>query len=256
MEPARESLAKNPWIAHRRPSSQARIRLFCFPYAGGSATIYRRWQGALPPEIEILPVELPGRASRFREAPFARLAPLIEALGEGLVTELVSPYVFFGHSMGALVAYELTRWLSRQRVPGPELVIASGRRAPHIPPDEEPYHDLPDPEFRAKLHELGGTPREILEHPELMDMLIPILRADFAVHETYRHQSGEPISAPLAAYGGLADPEVSKDHLQGWGRHTSGAFRVRMFAGGHFFLDRDPVPLQRAIAEEILTTVL
>lgn len=246
---------RNPWIAHARPNPRARLRLFCFPYAGGSAAVYRGWGELLPPDVEVLPVELPGRASRFREPPFRRLDELVEKVAEALSSELDRPYAFFGHSMGALISFELARRLRELGAEGPLWVFVSARRAPHFPSDDDPVHALPEPEFLDKLRELNGTPEEVLQHPELMQMMIPLLRADFEVNETYELEPGEPLACPVSALGGLGDEEVTREHLEGWRQYTRAGFSLRMFPGDHFYLEAHRQPLLQAVAQDLMTLV-
>jgi medium-chain acyl-[acyl-carrier-protein] hydrolase len=243
--------SRDPWIAHSRPRPQARIRLFCFPYAGGSAAVYRGWSDRLPAEIEVLPVELPGRASRFREEPFRRLDELVAKTAEALQPRFDRPFAFFGHSMGALIAFELARHLRREGMEEPRWLLLSARRAPHLSQEEEPYYDLPEAEFVDKLRELNGTPEEVLQHPELMQMMIPLLRADFQVNETYDFAPEEPLACPISALGGVGDPEVSRDHLEAWKEHTSGPFSVRMFEGDHFYIDQRQSTLFQAVGQDL-----
>jgi medium-chain acyl-[acyl-carrier-protein] hydrolase len=224
------------WLAYREVNPRARLRLFCFPYAGGGASAYRGWAAALPPDLEVCPVQLPGRESRLREPSFDRSGPLIEALADALAAHLDMPFVFFGHSMGALLSFELARELRRRKGPLPLHLFVSGRRAPQVPAREEPIHDLPEPEFLAELRQLNGTPEEVLQHTELMRLLIPVLRADFAVNETYVFHPGEPLDLGISAFGGLGDEEVTREDLVGWSEHARGIFRLRMLPGDHFFL--------------------
>jgi surfactin synthase thioesterase subunit len=242
---------RNPWIAHARPNPRARLCLFCFPYAGGSAAIYRRWGENLPAEVEVMPVEIPGRASRFREAPFRRLLRLVEEAGEALRPELDRPYAFFGHSMGGLISFELARRLRDLGVAGPRWLFVSARRSPDCPLDDELIHALPEAEFVQKLRELNGTPEEVLQHPELMAMMLPLLRADFEVNETYEFQQAPPLTCPISALGGLGDEEVTREHLQGWRRHTTGGFSLRMLPGDHFFLDGHRDLVLQAVAKDL-----
>lgn len=210
--------------------------MFCFPYAGGGASIYRGWAASLPSDVEVCPVQLPGRESRLRDQPFDRLPPLIAAAAEALAPHFGMPFVFFGHSMGAMIAFELARELRRRGKPLPLHLFVAGRRAPQLPAREEPIHDLPDDEFFAKLRELNGTPEEVLQHAELMRLLTPILRADFAVNETYEFVADEPFDCGISAFGGLGDLEVTQNDLSGWRDLTRGRFRLRMLPGDHFFL--------------------
>jgi medium-chain acyl-[acyl-carrier-protein] hydrolase len=209
----------------------------------------------LPPDVEVLPVELPGRASRFREPPFRRLDELVEKVAEVLSSELDRPYAFFGHSMGGLISFELARRLRELGAEGPLWVFVSARRAPQFPSDDDPVHALPEPEFIAKLRELNGTPEEVLQHPELMQMMIPLLRADFEVNETYEFEPGEPLACSISALGGLGDEEVTREHLEGWRRHTRGGFSLRMFPGDHFYLEAHRQPLLQAVAQDLMTLI-
>jgi medium-chain acyl-[acyl-carrier-protein] hydrolase len=225
------------WLAYREVNPRARLRLFCFPYAGGGAAVYRGWAAVLPADVEVCPVQLPGREGRLREEPFTRPEPLIQALAEALAPLWDDlPFAFFGHSMGAMLSFELARELRRRGLALPVHLFASGRRAPQQAPREEDIHDLPEPEFIAKLRELNGTPDEVLRHAELMRLLVPLLRADFAVNETYHFVEEPPFELGISAFGGLADAEVTREDLAAWQQHTRGRFRLRMLPGDHFFL--------------------
>jgi len=224
------------WLAYREVNPRARLRLFCFPYAGGGASAYRGWASVLPSDVEVCPVQLPGRESRLREPAFDRPELLILALADALQAHLGLPFAFFGHSMGAMLAFELTRELRRRGGPLPLHLFVSGRRAPQVPAREEDIHDLPEPEFVAKLRELNGTPEEVLQHAELMRLLTPVLRADFAVNETYVFRPEEPLDLGISAFGGLGDAEVTREDIVGWSEHARGVFRLRMLPGDHFFL--------------------
>lgn len=211
--------------------------MFCFPYAGGGASAYRGWAGSLPPDVEVCPVQLPGRESRLREAPFERPEPLIKATADALQPYFKDlPFVFFGHSMGAMISFELARELRRRGQALPLHLFVSGRRAPQVPDLEEPIHALPEPEFIVKLRELNGTPEEVLQHAELMKLLIPVLRSDFAVNETYVYTEEEPLDPGISCFGGLGDKEVSRDDCAVWKEQTRGRFRLRMLPGDHFFI--------------------
>lgn len=228
----------NPWIAYRRHRPEARLRLFCFPYAGGGASVYRGWEAELPEWVEVCPVQPPGREARIRQPPYQDLDSLVAGLDEGLGAELDErPYAFFGHSLGAIAAYELAR---RRRAGGrsqPVHLLVSAHSAPGVPDDDPPIHDLPEPEFLARLRELNGTPAEVLDHPELMQLVAPLLRADFRVNETYRHRPGEPLDCPITAFGGFRDGEVPKAKLEPWSAASTGRFRLHMLPGDHFFLN-------------------
>ncbi len=225
--------------------------MFCFPYAGGGASVFRGWGASLPPDLEVCPVQIPGRESRLREPAFPDMGSMVPAIVEGLEPYMNLPFVFFGHSMGAGIAFELARELRRRGRPQPSHLFVAGRRAPHLPAREEPIHSLPEPEFLAKLRELNGTPEEVLQHEELMKLLIPILRADFGVNENYQYTEGEPLAAGISAFGGLGDEDVSREDVEAWKIHTRGQFRARMLPGDHFFLTSNKGLLLEAISRDL-----
>ena len=243
------------WIVRPRPSPRARLRLFCLPHAGAGASVFRGWADALPPEVEVCPVQLPGRENRVAEPAFDRLPPLVEALADAVEPLLSLPFALFGHSNGALIGFELARTLRARGRPGPVHLFASGRRAPDLPADRPSIHHLPEPEFLADLQELGGIPPQVLEHPELLAVLLPTLRADVAIHETYEFPEQAPLACPLTAYGGLSDLKVSREQLQGWGRHTAGPFVMRLFPGGHFYLQEQRAELLRTLSADLHTVL-
>ncbi len=231
-----DNRAPEGWTICWQPNPRARLRLFCFPYAGGSASFYRTWGKALPSSIEVHAIELPGRGSRHREPPFTRMAPLVSALGQALRPLLTGAFAFFGHSVGSVMAFELARLLRREGRPGPVQLFASAHRAPHLPDRDPPLHALPRNELIEELRRLNGTPRAALESEELMDLVIPFLRADFAVNETYSYVEEPPLDIPITALGGLEDERVLRFEHDGWRQHTSGRFRVRLFPGDHFYV--------------------
>jgi medium-chain acyl-[acyl-carrier-protein] hydrolase len=244
-------IANNPWFAFVKPNYSADLRLFCFPYAGGSAMTYRTWQDFLPKNIEVCPVELPGRGSRMREIPYKNMAPLVNDLGLALQSYLEKPYVFFGHSMGALIGFEIARLFRRQQLPGPLHLFASGHVAPQVGYLHHPIYDLPEHEFIEELRKLEGTPEAVLNNAELMQLLIPMLRADFEVNETYSCAPEPPLDLPISVYGGLTDIDVSREHLEAWREQTASQFRLQMFAGGHFFLQNSQTLLLRTLTHEL-----
>jgi medium-chain acyl-[acyl-carrier-protein] hydrolase len=244
----------NPWLACPRPDPQAVVRLFCFPYSGAGASIFYSWSSMLPPLIQVCPVQFPGRGSRLAEPPFKRLLLLVQAAAEALLPYLDKSFAFFGHSMGALVSFELARHLSRQHGLSPVHLFVSGHNAPHIPDREPPIHALPEPEFVAKLRQLNGMHQGILENPELMQLVLPILRADFTACETYVYRADSPLECPISALGGLRDEYVTRDGLEAWREQTSASFYLRMFPGDHFYLNADHQLLLRALARELIVS--
>jgi acyl transferase domain-containing protein/surfactin synthase thioesterase subunit len=239
------------WIVRFQSRSEAKLRLFCFPYAGAGASIFRSWAEALPPEIEVCALQLPGREDRLGEAPFTRFAPLVQALAPIIQPCLDVPFTFFGHSMGALIGFELVRELRRQSCPSPAHLLVSALRAPQLPDPNLPIHRLPEPKFIEALQQLKGTPEGILQNADLMQLLSPTIRADLAIAENYIYSAQEPLPCPITAFGGQADSIVRPEQLASWKEQTLSSFRLQLFPGDHFFLHRDRAELLEAIVEEL-----
>ncbi len=216
--------------------SRPRIRLFCFPYGGGSPSIFQDWPPLLPIDCEVWAAHLPGRESRWSEQCFTRLEPLIEDLAAAVYPLLGFPAAFFGHSMGALVAFELSRYLCCHAGFEPVHLFVSGAQAPHLPLRERPLHVLPDEQFLNEVRKFRGIPDEILESSEFLRLILPTLRADFSVYENYRHWLGPPLNCPITAFAGNADSKVSFRDVAAWRRQTKSRFEIRALAGDHFFI--------------------
>jgi medium-chain acyl-[acyl-carrier-protein] hydrolase len=224
---------------------------------------YRPWAAELPSEVELCIAQLPGREARLGDPPVEDFAELVESLAEQIQPLLDRPFAFFGHSMGALVGFELARSLVHAGYAEPVGFFASGRRAPRIPDDEPPMGHLDDEAFVAEIQRrYGGIPEQVLEHRELLELLIPGLRADIAALEGYRYRPGEPLECPLFAFGGTQDERVTLPRLEAWREETRGAFSLRLFPGGHFFpqsaraqvLDGIVTALRRAVAPQLERT--
>jgi medium-chain acyl-[acyl-carrier-protein] hydrolase len=246
------SAVLDPWLAYLRPRPRPSVRLFCFPYAGGGASVFRGWADGLPDSVEVCPVQLPGREARFREPAFTRLGPLTDAVAGALRPYLDRPFALFGHSLGALVAFELARRLDRDGGPQPVRLFVSGCAAPSVPRGGRPIHGLPDSAFRAELRRLNGTPAAVLDNAELMEILLPTLRADFALCETYAFAPRPPLTCPISCWGGLGDDTASRQDLDAWREQTAGPFRLRMLPGDHFFVRSARPLLLRSLAQELL----
>ena len=242
----------NPWFVYPKPNPRARLRLFCFPYAGGGSGIYRDWTTGVLETTEVWRIRLPGRESRLAEPAFTRLEPLVTALAQAILPYLDMPFAFFGHSMGGLISFELLRELRRQHAPAPVRLCVSGHRAPHLPRRRPPIHHLPTSEFIVQLRRLNGTPEAVLHNEELMRLFLPILRADFAMFETYAYTAEyPPLACPISVFGGRQDPEVSYDELAAWRDHTCSAFIQRMLTGDHFFLHSAQALLLQALNQDL-----
>lgn len=240
------------WFAALARRPQASLRLFCFPYAGGGSIIYRTWVGQLPPSVELYVAHLPGRENRLIEPPFTNIYPLVEALAEAIPPYLDKPFAFFGHSMGAMISFELARLLRRKNGPMPSALYVSGRPAPQLPRSDSISYNLPEEEFKQKLQNLNGTPKEVLDHPEVMELLIPLVRADFSVVETYEYRPEPPLDLPLVAFGGLQDKAVPQERVEAWREQTSSSFRLWMIQGDHFFLNSSQRLLLYKLSQELL----
>jgi acyl transferase domain-containing protein/pimeloyl-ACP methyl ester carboxylesterase len=233
------------------PNRQAHLRIFCFPYAGGGASIFRTWGDSLPAEIQVCPIQLPGREDRLGEAALTRLSTLIKTLLPLLKPELDVPFALFGHSLGGLVCFELVRELRKQGLPLPAHLLISGCRPPQTPDQNPPIHRLADHQFLEALHRLNGTPAEVLQNTELMQLLLPGLRADFALLETYFYATQPPLACPISVFGGLEDTQVTPDQLTGWQEQTEADFSLTLLPGDHFFLRQSKNELLSAIAQVI-----
>ena len=244
-------IADSVWISRPKPNPRASLRLFCFPYAGGSSMIFRNWPDALPSIFEVCLVQLPGRGPRLREAPYKNMLALVEALAPEIRPYLQEPFAFFGHSMGAMISFELARELRRKYQFNPTCLLFSGRTAPQLPDTEPLTYNLPEAEFIEEVRRLDGTPREILVNPELMQLIMPVLRADFEACQTYSYQTDAPFDCPITALGGLQDREVKRADLEAWSKHTTGAFSLRMFPGDHFFLNNSQPLLFRVLSQTL-----
>lgn len=243
--------APTPWLPYPGVNPGASLRMFCFPYAGGGASVYYNWLRALPPSVEVCPVQLPGREHRLCETPFTQLPDMVGAVRDIITPSLDKPFALYGHSMGGLVAYELARLLRREGGPQPQRLFVSGCRAPHLAVPDKITYNMPEAELLEEIRTLNGTPSEVLENPELMQILLPILRADFEVVETYEYTPEPPLDCPISAFGGLEDENVEHRHLEGWREHTTAACSVRMMRGDHFFLRPAQADLLGVIAREL-----
>jgi len=228
--------AESPWIRRLRPGAGARRRLICFAHAGAGAWSFREWPAGLPDDVDVVGVQLPGREDRLTEPPFSNVVDVVAQLVDVLAPELTLPCTFFGHSMGALIAFELVRELRRRGLPTPGLLVASAFRAPHLPRRALSLHELSDAEFIAAVNErYSAVPEAVASNAELMELILPGLRGDISICDTYAFGEEQPLDCPIVAFGGEEDGEVGHDELAGWRSQTSAAFEQILFPGGHFF---------------------
>jgi len=228
------------WVSCARPDPAAPWRLWCLPFAGGGASAWNPWAARLSGVAEIAALRPPGRESRLREAPSTRWRPLVEHLLAEMEPHLGRRYALAGHSLGAMLAFELARLARERGRPAPAALIVSGARAPGTPRREPDLHALPDAEFIEELdRRYQGIPPGVRNEPELLALLLPVMRADLTVFETYEHAAGPALGLPLLALNGENDPHVSRAEALAWGEHTTGRFEAEFFPGGHFFIQSE-----------------
>lgn len=244
------------WVVRFRHQPQARLKLFCLPYAGAGASAYGAWPAGLPDTVEVCAVQLPGREGRFGEPLFTDVRALIPALCDGIAPLLDGPFALFGHSLGAPLAYETALALGRDRRLSPARLFVSGHRAPHLPRQYPPIHQLPDRAFVEELRRLNGTPAEVFAAPELLELVLPVLRADFRMAETYTPSLDGELSCPLVALGSTEDDRVSLATLEGWREMTTGPFEMVMFPGDHFYLKTQGPRLLDFLATQLTALLL
>ncbi len=246
----------NPWLPGFKLDQPSALRLFCFPYAGGAASLYRGWAANLPSEIQVCPVQLPGREQRLREPAYTDLKQLVEELARVLTPFLEKPFAFFGHSMGGLLSYELAQYLNRHYGFNPTALFVAGSRPPHRLENNNPIYQLSDEEFIEVLgYRYGGIPKIILETPEVLQLFLPILRSDFSVFDTYNYTHHQPLTCPLFVYGGEHDRAVSPTQLAAWEAQTTSSFKSQMIPGDHFFVRSNQGQLLEALTQD-LTQIL
>lgn len=236
--------ATDLWFRRYHPSPRGAAQVVCFPHAGGSASNYHAFSADLSPSAEVLVVQYPGRQDRYGEPLFRGVHPLADRIAEALLRREERPRAFFGHSMGAIIAFEVARRLGDR---GPGLLLASGRRAPSR--DRlETTHLLGENGLIAHLREVNGAEAVFLEDEEVRELVLPVIRSDYRAIETYRPADLTPLDCPIVALTGDADPLASLDDVRAWSELTTGAFDLRVFPGGHFFVTEH----RRAVTETIV----
>jgi medium-chain acyl-[acyl-carrier-protein] hydrolase len=226
----------SPWVVRHLTAGKPALRLFCFAYAGAGASAFRSWAALLAPWIELCAVQLPGRESRIREPLHHRLAELVIEAADGMESLLEPPFAFFGHSLGALLAFELCRTFRREGRPLPERLLVSAHAPPQLAHLRRLLYKLPDQELLQELRRYDGTPEAVLGNAELVQLLLPVVRADFELLDTYTYAAEPPFEFPISAFAALDDPEVRSQDVESWVKQTLGSFTFRQFPGGHLFL--------------------
>lgn len=236
------------WLPYGTRQTHARLRLLCFPYAGGNARMFRRWGTAMPEGVEACPVELPGRGSRRGEDLVSSMATLVKAMAEEMEPLLDLPFAIFGYSMGGLVGFELARMLRRLYGQEPAALLVAAQNAPSVPLERPTAQSSTDEELSAALHRSGGLPEEALANARFMGMFLPVLRADYAVVDTYAYAPESPLRCPIHLYTGTEDALVSERGQAQWRRETSGGFAVHRFPGGHYFVREAEGPFLASVS--------
>jgi medium-chain acyl-[acyl-carrier-protein] hydrolase len=234
---------RDAWVTFPRPNPYAAIRLFCFTYAGGGTAVFSNWAEFLPLNVEVCPIRLPGRESRLQERPYTRIDEIVPPLVEAILPFLDKPFVFYGHSMGAIVAFETARQLRSLNQPEPKQLLVSGCRAPQVPDSDRPIHSLPEAEFVAAMSRLNGTPKAVLVDKDILALLMPLLRADFEAIETYKCLPEKPLACSISIVGAEDDPKADCVNMEAWQDQTCGCFSHHVVPGNHFFIRDEPFRL-------------
>ncbi len=240
------------WVVRFNPKTQPHCRLFCLPHAGGGASNYRTWSQNLPDHIEVCAIRLPGRESRLAETPFTEAKAVAQILQEVLEPFLDIPVALFGHSMGTIISLELARMWEQQTGVNLIHLFVSGRRAPHLPSRRSPIYHLSEAEFIEGLRSYKGTPEIIFQNQEFMALLLPVLRADFTLSQTYKGSVSPLLRCPISAFGGKSDDTVYEDDMAAWQEYTQQHFKLQMYKGGHFFLQKVQPQLLQAITQDLI----
>jgi surfactin synthase thioesterase subunit len=239
----------SPWLV-MRPRERRPFRLYCFSYAGGSASAYMPWQSEIDPSIEICGVQLPGREGRMAELPWTSMAAIVKAVADAISVQDPMPFALFGHSLGGFMAFEVARELRRMRASAPAHLFVSGCVAPQCMKPSR-LHELSDADLIAALREYNGTPEEILANRPLMDFLLPTIRADSALFAGYRFEAGAPLDIPMSIFAGQADPRVPVASASAWRVHAAGEVDLCVFEGDHFFIRSDSAAVVKRIGETL-----
>jgi medium-chain acyl-[acyl-carrier-protein] hydrolase len=254
MQSAREN-TRNQWFESLSTDRAPKVRLFCFPYAGGNAHVFREWQRYFAPQVDICLVHLPGRARRIGEPPRKQILPLVREIADEIGEKLNGRFAFYGHSMGALIAFELARELRRRNGSMPEHLFLSACRAPTVVRTVPQKFNLSDAEFLDEVRKLNGTPREVFEHPQYLNALLPLLRADFEITDTYEYLDEAPLACCITTYGGQYDELATLQNLHPWELQTSAVFKSQVFAGDHFFIHSHKEEFIHALRRDVLAKI-
>jgi medium-chain acyl-[acyl-carrier-protein] hydrolase len=238
-----------------RPNPRAQLRLFCFHHAGGSTTIFHAWKDRLPPHIELWVVRLPGRGDRAAEPPSKRIAPIVQEVSEALVPYLKEPFALYGHSMGAAIAFETARLLRRRHGAQPARLLVSSCQAPQRLYFALPTYNLPEADFIEELRRLKTTPQPLFDDPRLLMMMLPMIRADVELLQTYEYLADAPLDCPITVFGGLQDQVVKLAGLMAWRKQTSDQATLHLLPGDHFFINSYQQPFLELLSDELNASI-
>jgi medium-chain acyl-[acyl-carrier-protein] hydrolase len=244
---------KKKWFVIPKPNINADLKLICFPYAGGSASTFLSWTKALPDNVELIIIQAPGRGARIGEPAYSNMQALMSDLIKIIPSVLNKPYIFFGHSLGSRIAFELMNQLKVLNHVLPLHFIASASRGPQHKCSKEPIYNLSRDEFIKALKRLNGTPRMVLENKELMDLFLPLLKADFEIADRYYYQGQARFNCSISVFGGEDDFDISRSMLNSWGDHFSTDADVHLLPGDHFFIDSHSKLVQQKVNDIIQT---
>ncbi|MEM9103882.1 MAG: thioesterase domain-containing protein, partial [Pseudomonadota bacterium] len=228
---------KSRWFVIPNVRPQARLRLFCFPYAAGNASTYLGWIEYLPEDVELVVVQPPGRANRIAETPINTMPDMVKQVADEMEALLDKPYCLFGHSLGSRVAFEVMLLARSKGWPMPRHYIASGSSAPHVCREHKHVSHLTDEEFIEGLMRFDGPIEKIISNQELVELFLPLLRADFNIADTYSKQPGVPLNVPFTVLGGCNDEDAMPHELPSWNQHFSREGQIVLFEGNHFFIE-------------------
>jgi len=233
---SRSNHSRSDWFIPFKQERNSSVRLFCFHYGGGSASAFREWPKDIPDFTELIAIQMPGRESRFNEPLLNNVSEVIDQLYMNFDRYLDKPFIFFGHSIGALIAFEFVRTLRRRINLQPKHLIVSGTKAPQAPLRRKPIHALPDLQFIEELKKYNGIPSAIIEDKELISLFVPTIRSDFSISETYEYYNELPLDCPITALGGLNDHTFNHEDLLKWQEQTTSSFKHHLLPGDHFFI--------------------
>ena len=248
-------VARDPWFLGRKPSPDVGVRLFCFPSAGGGASMFRGWNDAFPTDIEVNAVQLPGRETRLKESRIPDVGALVREVTHALAPYLDRPFALFGYSMGALLAFEVARELRRRGWPVPGHLFVAAMRAPQTAAAHPPSAHLPREDFLEYINRYFQPSDEAWKIPDLVDLILPILRDDISAVDRYAYVDEPPLSCPIDGYAGADDRVTPLPSAKAWRHQTAAEFELTVFCGGHFFLHDALSDLQRSIRGRMIRLI-